>query len=85
MQLTMDVNIENVKFEEVLPMWERLWPGRDDIKPTNSMVDCNGTIDMALYDKAAEGIKFVFTVGSLLFIFLSTISSTIDDKCLICS
>jgi len=58
MQLTMDVNIENVKFEEVLPMWERLWPGRDIIRPTNSMLDFDGTIDMTLYDKAADGIKW---------------------------
>ena len=46
--------ISEITFEEIFPMWEKLWPGRDSIRPSTSMIDWEDT-DMMLYQYAAEG------------------------------
>ena len=46
--------IRQITFEEIYPMWEMLWPGRDDIKPYNSMIDADN-FDMSIHDKVKAG------------------------------
>lgn len=46
--------ISEITFEEVFPLWEKLWPGRDSIKPSTPMLDWEKT-DNILYQYAAEG------------------------------
>ena len=49
--------ITQITFEEIKPMWERLWPGRDKITPVVSMTS-NNSWDLTIYDKAAAGEGF---------------------------
>lgn len=35
----MSITIKESTFKEILPLWEKLWPGRDDIKYMSSMLD----------------------------------------------
>ena len=43
--------LREITFEEIYPIWERLWPGRDKIKPVTTMID-HRNYDMDIYDKA---------------------------------
>lgn len=45
--------LKEITFEEIYPMWEKLWPGRDRIKPITSMIN-NREYDMSIYDKAED-------------------------------
>ena len=47
--------ISEITFEEIYPLWEKLWPGRDLIRPSTSMLDWKKT-DIKLYQYAAEGL-----------------------------
>lgn len=42
--------ISEITFEEIKPMWERLWLGRDDIRSMSSMTD-NVNYDYEIYKK----------------------------------
>jgi len=46
--------IREITFEEIYPLWEELWRGRDFIKPQSSMCDFENQ-NMAIYDKCASG------------------------------
>lgn len=43
--------LREITFEEIYPMWEMLWPGRDVIRPVTSMID-HKNYDMDIYEKA---------------------------------
>ena len=53
--------IRQITFEEIYPLWERLWPGRDDIKPHNSMISIDD-YDLTIYDKAARNEGYYYGV-----------------------
>ena len=46
--------ISEITFKEIKPMWERLWPGRDFIRPVVSMTS-HSTWDLSIYEKAQDG------------------------------
>jgi GNAT superfamily N-acetyltransferase len=59
------VTIERITYEEIYPFWEKLWPGRDDIKPMSSMTGLDpGVLEetdqsiYALYEPVFFGATF---------------------------
>lgn len=52
--------IREITFEEIRPLWELLWPGRDDIRPMSSMID-NKDHDISIYEKYTAKYWGVFT------------------------
>ena len=46
--------IRQITFEEIYPLWERLWPGRDNITPYNSMTGADSW-DLTIHDKVKAG------------------------------
>ena len=71
--------LKEITFEEIKPMWEKLWPGRDDIKPMSSMTD-NDDYDLAIYDKYKPIFWGVFTDDTNELIAVNSGHPTSDTR-----
>jgi N-acetylglutamate synthase-like GNAT family acetyltransferase len=55
-----------ISFEEILPYWHELWPGRiSEIKPLSSIQYC-GRTDMSIYEKATPSFFAIEVDGEII-------------------
>lgn len=71
--------IREITFEEIKPVWERLWVGRDDISPMSSMQDMY-TIDMTVYDKYEPTFFGIFTDDTNELVAVNSCHPTTDTR-----
>lgn len=73
--------IREITFEEIKPMWELLWPGRDDIKPMSSMSNHDpNAIDMTIYDKYEPTFFGIFTDDTNELVAVNSCHPTTDKR-----
>ena len=69
--------LKEITFDEIKPLWERLWVGRDDIRPMSSMLDVDDW-DLSIYVKYSPTFFGVFTDDTNELIAVNSCHPTTD-------